>query len=74
MTYRRVRCCSKKFSMRLVHTVDLYGLLLCCMADVIMGHAEVRKIVTFAKHKRMVPLGGEIFHFLRHFLMTSDKD
>lgn len=37
-------------------------------------HAEVRKILTFAKHKRMVPLGGEIFHVLRHFLMTSDKN
>lgn len=37
-------------------------------------HAEVRKILTFAKLKRMVPLGGEIFNFLRHFLMTSDKD
>lgn len=36
-------------------------------------HAEVRKILAFAKHKRTMPLGGEIFHFLRHFLMTSDR-
>lgn len=37
-------------------------------------HAEVRKILAFAKHKRIMPLGGEIFHFLRHFLMTSGRD
>jgi len=35
--------------------------------------AEVRKILAFAKHERMMPL-GEVFHFLRHFLMTSDRD
>lgn len=36
--------------------------------------AEVRKILAFAKQKRMMILGGEIFHFQRHFLMTSYRD
>lgn len=37
-------------------------------------HAEVRKILASSKHKRMMPLGGEILRFLRHFLMTCDRD